>query len=81
MSGTDYWLRQQISLAQWRDFHKEAERERQVELALNGQVQPTWVSRLQSALGQTLLSLATWLIRDIPQPGLHPKRFESCPGH
>jgi len=83
MTGTDYWIRQQISLAQWRDFHKEAERERQLEMALNGQAHFTWVSQVRNRFGRMLLSLASWLLRDNPQPGPRAERLlrlESRPG-
>src|SRR4051794_32358061 len=74
MSGTEYWLRQQISLAQWRDYYKAAEHERQVEIALDGQPQPTRVSQIRNRIGHVLLSLASWLIIDDPQRGRGPER-------
>lgn len=82
MSGTDYWLRQQVSLAQWRDFHKQAERERQVELALNGQGQRTRISQLRNRVGKILLNIASRLIIDAPQrkPGSERGlQLDSCP--
>lgn len=74
MSGTDYWLRQQISLTQWRDFYKEAEFERQVDIALAGQAQTPRIIQLRNRLGQVLLTLASWLIIDDSQRGLGPER-------
>lgn len=70
MTGTDYWLRQQISLAQWRDFYREAENDRLVAMALQEQDQRPRASQLRNGLGRVLLILATWLMIDDAQPEL-----------
>jgi hypothetical protein len=64
MSGSEYWLRQQISLAQWRDFYRAAEHERQVEIALEGQAQRIRLSEVRHACGRLFLKLAFWLLVD-----------------
>jgi hypothetical protein len=73
MHGTDYWLRQQISLEQWRDYYKVAERDRQVDLELASRPQRTGSGGVRITLTRILHSLRSWFVFDDPRRSLEQR--------
>ncbi len=79
MFGSDFELKHQVSEAHFRDLLAEAERQRSVNIALDGrpQTRRAGISEARAALATLLLRAGSWLMpEETPDACNRPAAFE-----
>jgi hypothetical protein len=83
MFGPDFALKQQVSEIRFREFLVEAERQRVIRIALDGQPRRARIAEARTAIATALLRAGSWLMpEEVPNGRRNPatRAFELRPG-